>query len=220
MSPLSTPEAIEITEWSGPQKCRWRGCTSRATFRSPSSLEAHIKNVHVSPLVCTHPGCSYKKPFGKQCDLKRHLTTIHSTKREYQCLEGDCGETFSRKDKMLKHAREKHQLFRCSWNHCGATVFASEREFHARESHGPYECAVGSCQSGERSCFQKLNLQRHLRTVHQIAFDQSNTIMNRLSNHPESTEETKAFDSRTRYAQMVYPYQDCKVCLAEKLDEE
>src|SRR5215470_16856112 len=145
-------------DWHGPQKCHWRDCASKATFHSPSSLKTHIRNVHVSPLVCTYEGCSYKKPFGKQCDLKRHLATIHSIGREYQCLESECQETFSRKDKMLKHARERHELFRCTCNHCPATVFAAQRESHLQEFHGIYECAIGSCRLGGRSYFQEVNL--------------------------------------------------------------
>src|SRR2546421_12902555 len=100
-TPEPTPDVngdVDI-EWSGPQKCFWRDCTSKATFHSPSSLKAHIRNIHVSPLVCTRPGCSYKKPFGKPCDLNRHMTTIHNTERGYQCLESDCQKVFSRKDK-------------------------------------------------------------------------------------------------------------------------
>jgi hypothetical protein len=114
----------------------------------------------MSPLVCNYPDCSYKKPFGKQCDIKRHLATIHRTEQGYQCLECDCQETFSRKDKMLKHGREKHELFRCCYSHCTATVFAGEREAHLQKVHGRYECAISSCQSGGRSYFQIVNLRR------------------------------------------------------------
>jgi hypothetical protein len=157
-STLQNSPAIDLVKWSGPRKCDRRGCTSKAVFPSRSSFKAHLKNIHVSPLVCIYAGCSNKKPFGKPCDLKRHLTTVHSTKDEYQCLEDECQEMFSRKDNMLKHARENHQLFQCCWNHCKKTVFAVEQESHAQESHGQYECAIGSCQSGGKSCFNVVGL--------------------------------------------------------------
>ena len=211
------PDVDIVTDWYGPQKCHWRGCTSKATFHSPSALKAHIKNVHISPLVCTHPGCPYKKPFGKQCDLKRHLATIHSTEREYQCLESECQETFSRKDKMLKHAREKHELFRCSFNHCTAMVFAAEREPHLQESHGPFECGMGSCQVGGRSYFRKDNLQRHLRTVHRVAYDPVEAMMFRLHEISKGAEKAEVLQV---LAPLLPTYRDCEPCLAKKQDEQ
>jgi len=201
-----------VINWSGPQKCHWSGCASRATFQSPSSLKTHIDNMHVSPLVCTHPGCPYKKPFGKEYNLKRHVAEMHTTERMFQCLDGDCQETFARKDKMLNHAREKHELFKCSCSHCAATVFAAERDSHLRESHGSYECVIGSCQSGGRSHFQKVNLQRHLRTAHRIHYDRTNEILHDLSSSSTAAEKTEVLYAR---AELRRAYRDCASCSAE-----
>jgi len=156
-------------KWFGPQKCYWRDCASKATFHSLSSLKAHIRNVHVTPLVCKHPGCSYKKPFGKPCDLRRHIATIHNTKCRHQCLESDCQKTFSRRDQMMKHAKEEHELFKCLCNHCSTIVFVAQRESHLREFHGSYECAIGSRGLGCRSYFTVENLKKHMRTSHRIS---------------------------------------------------
>ena len=196
-------------KWSGPQKCSWEDCASKATFRSPSSLRTHIRNIHETPLVCTHPGCSYKKPFGKPCDLKRHIATIHSTECGYQCLEIGCPQVFSRKDKMISHAKEKHGLFRCSYNHCSATVFASQKESHLQESHCRNECAIGSCRSGQRSFFTEQNLKRHMRTCHRMSYDAVFTAMP----YPFKREILYA------HAPVRPSYQDCATCLSGSCNE-
>ncbi|KAI9705328.1 MAG: hypothetical protein M1820_005158 [Bogoriella megaspora] len=159
------------TEWHGPQKCHFSNCPSKATFRSPSQLKIHVQNVHITPLLCTYPGCPYKKPFGKLCDLRRHIVTKHDTEGGYQCLDADCQEVFPRKDKMMKHAFEKHKLFKCSRNHCTAIVSAAQMELHMSTAHGRYECAIGSCEYGPDSLFTKENLTSHLRTCHQFRRD-------------------------------------------------
>jgi hypothetical protein len=166
-------------DWSGPRGCNWRGCLSKATFHSPSALRTHLKNVHISPLICTQSGCTYKKPFGKQCDFKRHFATIHRSAAEplIQCVETGCTEQFTRKDKMLKHAREYHELHKCSHNHCTATVCAAERESHLQLSHGSLECVIQSCRTGGRSYFKEFNLRRHLRKVHQISYSGAEAVL-------------------------------------------
>jgi hypothetical protein len=193
-------------EWSGPQKCFWRDCASKATFHSPSSLKAHIRNIHVTPLVCTRPGCSYKKPFGKPCDLNRHMATIHNTERGYQCLESDCQKVFSRKDKMMEHAKEKHELFQYPCNHCSAIVFSVERESHLQLFHGRYECAIGSCEFGSRSNFTRQSLSRHMRTCHRMTADPVEGIIARLST---DTEGDGALYAKTP---LRPTYRDCAAC--------
>jgi len=201
-----------VIGWSGPRKCHWLGCVSRATFHSPSSLRAHIKNVHVSPLICRQQGCSYTKPFGKPCDLKRHLASVHHTVCKYECPESGCQETFSRKDKMLKHAREKHERYRCSCNHCTATVFATERESHLQNSHGQYECAMGSCQNGSRSYFSETGLKRHLRTIHRMTSDPVRHMVWRLSSQSANRTNTEPLYARSA---MRPAYRDCTSCSVE-----
>ncbi len=201
--------------WSrpGPQRCHWRGCASKTIFRNPSSLNAHISNIHTTPLVCTEPDCSYKKPFGKPHDLKRHLATIHNTESGHHCLENDCPEVFSRKDKMMKHAREKHKLFACPHYHCSATVFAIQREMHLLESHDIYECGIGSCISDYRSCFTAATLKRHLRTCHRMTYDPILHLMEAL---PSKTKEDQALYA---VAPLRLAYQDCATCLSKTLNE-
>lgn len=199
--------------WSGPRKCSWQDCSSKATFHSPSSLKAHIRNIHVSPLLCIHPGCSYKKPFGKPCDLRRHVATVHNTERGYQCLQSDCQEVFSRRDKMMKHAREKHELFKCIYNHCSATVFAAQRESHTQKSHGRYECAIASCELASRSCFTEENLDRHLRTCHRMSYDAVHSVRYRPV---QTTEGDKVLYAD---ASLRCTYQDCANCLPKSRNE-
>lgn len=209
-TPERTPHlyrGIDV-EWSGPQKCHWRGCASKATFRSPGSLKAHIRNIHVTPLVCTYPNCSYKKPFGKPCDLKRRMANIHNTERGYPCLESNCQEVFTRRDKMMRHVKEKHELFKCSYNHCSATVFATQKESHLRESHDRFECAIGSCALGYKSFFTLENLKRHMRTSHRMTNDPVSTITSHLTKG--------AKEDGVLYANCPLrpTYRDCGSCLA------
>lgn len=210
-APTHIPDVDIDIEWFGPQKCHWQACASKATFRSPSSLKAHIRNVHVSPLICTHPGCSYMKPFGKQCDLKRHIATIHGTKHIYRCLESECKETFSRKDKMMKHARENHELFRCSCNHCLAIVCATQRQSHLKEAHGLFECAIGSCKSGGRSYFHKKDLRGHLKRIHGV---RDYWVDMELRGFPNDTKKDEVLYFRGE--QIPALSRDCASCLSSE----
>ncbi|KAF2186728.1 hypothetical protein K469DRAFT_144086 [Zopfia rhizophila CBS 207.26] len=198
-NPPDVDSNIDV-KWSGLRKCHWPDCASKATFHSRVSLKAHIRNIHVTPLVCTHPSCSYKKPFGKPCDLKRHMATIHNTERQYPCLESDCQE-------------EKHQLFKCPYIHYSATVFATQRESHLRESYGCYECAIGSCASAHRSFFTKENLRRHLRTCHRITFNPVATIMRNL------TAGAKEDGAVYANSPLRPTYRDCASCLPKSNEQ-
>lgn len=201
-------------EWSGPRKCSWQDCSSKATFHSPSSLKAHIRNIHVTPLVCTHPGCSYQKPFGKLCDLERHIATIHNTECGFRCLESDCQQVFTRKDKMMNHAKEKHELFKCPCNHCCATLFAVQKESHLQECHGRYECAIGLCRSDHRSCFTAENLKRHMRTCHRITSWAANSIVDHLSIGKKDNEVLYA------KAPLRALFRDCATCLPKNCNKQ
>ncbi|KAF2234173.1 hypothetical protein EV356DRAFT_567303 [Viridothelium virens] len=205
--PIRENQLLKDFEWAGPQKCHMRDCTSRATFRSRSSLKTHIENIHATPLVCTHLGCSYKKPFGKLCDLKRHIATVHNDERAHPCLESDCQEVFSRRDKMMQHAREKHELFSCSLNHCLATLFATQRESHIRDSHDSYECAIGSCKQGPSSRFTRDNLRRHLQTSHRISYFAIHGVLNNVSLLVTEGDKLWCVNNPRRAR-----YQDCTSC--------
>jgi hypothetical protein len=186
-------------------------------FHSPSLLKAHIRNTHVTPLRCTYPGCSYKKPFGRECDLRRHFTTKHNTERKYRCPESDCQETFSRKDKMMKYTREKHELFSCSCNYCAATVFGSKRESYLRKSYGLYKYTVGSCQSGRRSYFDWSNLHGHLHMAYYIVWDNVIAIIRSLHPFPLPAKKAEVLYTRVE----LYPkYRDCTSCFAENNNKQ
>lgn len=75
---------------------------------------------------------------------------------------------YSRKDKLLKHMREKHTLLNYGFNHCFAEVLEAETESHLQQFHGNLECAIGACENTHKSCFLAANLFRHLSTSHSL----------------------------------------------------
>jgi hypothetical protein len=175
-----------LSQWSGATKCPWLKCSSRATFKTPSSLRTHICNIHVNPLTCTEPQCSYKRPFGKQHELRRHISTAHETIRNHKCPIATCEASitgFARKDKLMKHLREEHENLKCLYNHCSAVVPDTQQELHISESHGDYECAVGGCEKGDASCFSLENLGRHLRSAHCMTYDPAGRLSRIAKGH-------------------------------------
>jgi len=157
--------------WLGACKCIWPNCSSKATFKSRSSLRTHLINIHVKPLLCTEPLCRYKKPFSKQYELDRHVSTAHGDTRNHKCPIDTCEVSvtgFARKDKLVKHLREEHENLKCPYNHCFAAVVATQEEEHIQKSHGDYECAIGGCKAGISSRFTLNSARSHLRAVHGI----------------------------------------------------
>lgn len=199
-------------QWSPGTKCSWPSCASKAVFKSFSSLKTHTLNIHVRPLVCTAPQCSYKKPFGKMYELQRHIATAHGDGCNCKCPVEGCEASltgFSRKDKMLKHLREQHDVLKCPYNHCSATVLKTETESHLQQFHGSFECALGSCETGLKSCFRKIGLQRHLRTHHSITNDPVQTIMSHV----------RKSDDKTAHGLLRTAWQDCRLCSAQHGNE-
>lgn len=194
-----------IRSWPNSTSCHWPGCSSKATFKTPSSIQTHVKNIHVKPLVCEEPQCSYKKPFGRQCDLDRHCNNAHKLSRDFCCPVGGCHANtngYSRKDKMLQHVREKHDNLKCPFSHCSATVVETEKDSHFENFHGVYECALGSCQHGLKSCFRRDDLRRHLKSCHNITSDPAWTLMMKV-------ERT---DDKTVRGSLRQKWRDCSSC--------
>jgi hypothetical protein len=157
--------------WPGATRCSWPKCSSKATFKTPSSLKTYLINIHAAPLVCSQLDCSYAGPFSKKHDLDRHMSTVHGESRDFKCPVEDCQADFSRKDKLKKHIREQHGSLMCPYNHCSTTVLANEKEEHLQVTHGPYECMLKSCQDClVLSRFTKVGLGRHLRKNHAVNY--------------------------------------------------
>jgi hypothetical protein len=200
--------ADTLRRWSGPRKCDWLNCKSKATFKSPASLKSHILNIHVTPLVCTHPQCTYTKPFGKESDLSRHVETVHEKADRHKCPVELCEAHitgFARKDKLLNHIREQHDNLRCPFNHCFATVLEIQQESHLQRFHGSFECALGACETGLASCFLEANFRSHLRKHHNISYDAVLALMRTLRSTKDNT-------ARGYHIVRLRKWQDCPVC--------
>lgn len=193
-------------KWKGPTKCTWPNCTSKATFKTRAALATHTGNIHITPLLCSVPECSYKKPFGKNYELRRHIQTAHENTQAHKCPFEDCESHisgFSRKDKLIKHTKEKHLLMRCPYNHCFAEVAEVETELHMERFHGDYECAIGSCGTKLNSRFRREELLTHLRSYHNMSYDAANNIQYKLTQTINKT----AYASDT-----TGKWRDCNMC--------
>jgi hypothetical protein len=201
-------------QWSGASKCSWPKCPSKATFKSPNAWRTHLSNIHVDPLVCTIPQCSYTKPFGKRSDLYRHISTAHEEVSNHMCPVESCEASttgFARKDKLLKHIREQHEILRCPYNHCAATVLKTQEESHLQQFHGSWECAIGACERGIKSCFLEGSLKRHIRKHHGLTHDPMYTMLGRMD---EAKDET----ARSAYLTSQETLRDCMICSTQQHD--
>ncbi|ESZ91061.1 hypothetical protein SBOR_8555 [Sclerotinia borealis F-4128] len=180
---------ILLDSFSGPNRCPWNGCTSRAKFANPKFLNIHLINIHVEPLVCGVNGCGYQKPFRNKHDLERHKRTAHMNVKEFECPYPSCSEEglgFVRKDKLLVHFRDVHSDGSgrvCPILHCGVMLSGDgqgeEEEGkermgeHMKRDHGSFECALGRCggkneQQKPKSLFSDQGLEKHLKREHEI----------------------------------------------------
>lgn len=195
-------------EWSGPRGCDWANCASKATFKAPGSLKEHLFNIHINPLICTYSQCNNTKPFGKQYDLRRHLATAHTVSSMHMCPVQSCDAKitgFARKDKLLKHMREQHDHLRCPYNHCYATVLATEQGAHLQQVHGTFECALGVCEKGPTSCFSEIGLKRHLRQHHNMTFDPIRNLVREVRTTADKT-------ARSPHIARLRKWKDCPSC--------
>ena len=203
--------------WSVGDKCMWPQCTSRAVFKTKSSSNRHITNIHTNPLLCQVQDCSLKTPFGRDFDLKRHQQSAHSTERMYICTVASCDariKEFARKDHLTKHMREWHDNYFCPMNHCFHSTrssFVSPEDLanHIFNEHERYECALKTCASMPPSGFSEYSLEHHLRNHHDVSGDATFSIRKRMQNRG-SEKVTKPDLGYSRYR---YSYcGECKTC--------
>ncbi|KAJ8061322.1 hypothetical protein OCU04_010385 [Sclerotinia nivalis] len=180
---------VLLDSFSGPNRCPWTGCTSRAKFANSKFLNIHLNNIHVEPLICGVIGCGYQKPFRNKHDLERHRRTAHMSIKEFACPYPSCSEEglgFARKDKLLVHFRDAHGGSSgnvCPILHCGGILSGDGRgeeeegkesmAEHMKRDHGNFECALGSCdhkygKQKTKSLFSDQGLEKHLKKEHGI----------------------------------------------------
>ena len=71
----------------------------------------HVDRKHDRRFQCTFESCK-QPPFGLKADLDRHVRNKHAGKNQklLLCLIDGCTRTYKRKDNMLRHRRNKHNL--------------------------------------------------------------------------------------------------------------
>jgi hypothetical protein len=180
-----------LTDWIAGSKCTWRGCPSKAVFKTSKAYNHHLKNIHTQPLICPEPRCSYKKPFRNEDDLNRHKLTAHLKQHRFECPYESCEsepKTFARKDKWLQHIREtEHENDAlCPYHHCRSTQSATSKQFvtrkeiskhfgghstHAESRESGYQCGLGSCGNNLLpESWSRNGLRDHLGTHHGIKY--------------------------------------------------
>lgn len=161
--------------WSPGMRCTWYGCSSKAQHKTWKQFDVHLNNIHVNPLICTVSGCGYKKPFRANSELQRHIETTH-TEKKFECPFQNCEQelkSFPRKDKWMKHIRDRHDFDPCPFAHClnWAGFVAPENcesaARHISKAHGDFECSIKSCK-GSLSQFTESALLEHLQLAHGI----------------------------------------------------
>jgi hypothetical protein len=181
--------------WSIGDKCTWPRCASSAVFKTKSSFNRHVTNVHTNPLLCLVANCSHKTPFGRLSDLRRHQRSSHSAERAFVCRVASCDariKDFTRKDHLTKHMRERHDNYFCPKNHCFHSTkssFAEPEDLagHINNDHGLYECAVKACAQMPASEFSDLSLLYHLRNHHGMQDITAILISRRMDNRRSNT---------------------------------
>jgi hypothetical protein len=144
----------------------------KTVFKTLSSYRMHLRNIHDLPLLCDIENCSHKTPFGRTTDLRRHRRSVHSQTRDYICTVPSCEVSFTRKDHLSKHLREKHDTYFCPIQHCPRAkrnrfVTLEDVQAHVSGSaHGEYECALKSCARAPLSRFTRFTLLNHLHNHH------------------------------------------------------
>jgi hypothetical protein len=104
-------------------RCSWPACRMQKSgkpFSTLANLKKHLKTHIVKTLQCTHSECEYDGFFSRLSGVDRHVKAKHSKLQTYPCPVESCGQDFTRKDKLMEHARTKHGVFRCHFDHCGA----------------------------------------------------------------------------------------------------
>jgi len=216
--------------WNRFAVCQWRGCKSKAKFRTQALYNMHLTNIHTNPLLCNASGCTHKKPFRNADDLRRHMRTAHTDERQYGCPYEFCEATtkvFARKDKWLQHIREtEHQDdAHCPYFHCSikqslgaGLVFAKRDEIvdhfkgtHSRNYSESYECGLGSCGlSSHLDYWSRDEIMRHLERHHGLYYVWRTIEAALRGSHSFRAEHVASDDSWT----------DCDLCGPEAQPEQ
>ena len=98
---------------------------------------------------------------------------------------------------------------RCSLNHCGASILDGEQESHIKDAHGDYECALGACGNGLRSCFTVEAARLHLISVHKMDKNTAYRPFATLYYQKNRLIDRKAFKS----FHVIKKFEDCQACL-------
>lgn len=196
------------------QHCMWPHCTSKATFKSKKALQTHLENIHIDPLLCPERDCTYRMPFRSNYDLKRHVRTVHygDNELQYHCPFPQCRDfprTFVRKDKWLNHLRSGHDGSTCPLSHCESGTADTQAKLveHIKNSHGNFECGIGSCYQQPPSRFAKFGLMKHLEFEHGIQHGDINIAQNAAI---QARDRTVKSENLPRTASWT----NCQLCLA------
>ncbi|KUJ16333.1 uncharacterized protein LY89DRAFT_80112 [Mollisia scopiformis] len=220
--------AISVTQnWAGTSKCTWSGCKSKAVFKLLSSLERHLENIHVAPIICVIPSCSFKGPFRNNYELQRHAHQKHSNVKAFWCPFKGCKLSFARKDKWAQHIEEvehENDLF-CPVLHCDKEIRGDFQGFQSRKeiSHHifnehmkasgevrAWECHIGGCDI-QSSCLKLTvsQMRRHLRRDHGLSQSNLDTLVNF-----DSAEHHIVWSSQMSSA---FSWSVCKLCVPPSL---
>ncbi|KAF1796869.1 hypothetical protein FB192DRAFT_1463084 [Mucor lusitanicus] len=84
-------------------RCELCGDDNQQTFPSQSRLETHMCDVHGRDKKFPCPKVNCQNSFKTKRPLYQHVTTSHA---RIQCTYTGCTKTFSRKARMLQHAKK------------------------------------------------------------------------------------------------------------------
>ena len=137
------------------------------------------------------------------------ISLLYNGGSRYLCTVESCESStigFARKDKLVKHMREKHDNVRCSLNHCGSVLLDGEQESHLQNFHGTYECAFGACEHSLPSHFSKEALRLHLISVHNVYRETATRILRAADQSVDKTARQNSTNMRRQLA-------ECQGCL-------
>jgi hypothetical protein len=222
-----------LARWVRHSGCIWKGCKSKAIFKTTLAYGHHLRNIHSHPLVCNAPRCPHKKPFRNDADLDRHNRTAHLKEEKYECPYGSCAaetRTFARKDKWLKHIREtQHQndAF-CPFFHCSLKQrktlegFEDRNEIgehfalhHSGDRESRYECGLGSCGGDLKHDFWSIEgLYGHLRHDHEFSCYPDLTSSVLKKERVFGIQQVRLFKEKYDWLSAMV-FHDCKACAPE-----
>lgn len=94
--------------------CREGKCAQNPKkFEKVYDLTKHMKQ-HTRPHKCPIEGCRFAEGgnpggFGQPRDLENHMKT-HDPKPSYKCYIAGCTSSATRKDNMVRHLKDQHEV--------------------------------------------------------------------------------------------------------------